>query len=205
VIIDDVSQDVLSELVSLGLGKAGSVLNEMLDAHITLRAPRVVITSAEELPVLLSSSGVTTLSGVHMRYAGNVNGAVELIFRTVDAGKLIDRIVGEESIVEEGLDAIRAGALCEIGNVVINALLGTISNQLALSFSYSVPSYFEGAPTALISEAGIQHDHLVILAETEFSVEDISVLGSLAVFFSIASFANLLEALSSYAKQNGLS
>jgi len=61
----------------------------------------------------------------------------------------VDCIIGQENIQEEGLDSIRSGTLCEVGNILINAVLGTISNELRLNLEYTVPVYQEGTAQAL--------------------------------------------------------
>ena len=42
------------------------------------------------------------------------------------------------------LNAVMAGTLNEIGNIVINGVIGTIGNILAKPFDFSVPNYVEG-------------------------------------------------------------
>jgi chemotaxis protein CheC len=103
-------------------------------------------------------------------------------------------------VIEEGLDAIRAGTLCEVGNIVINALMGTLANVLSLRLEYTVPAYIEGDAARLVSVAGLDGEHVVLLAETEFAVEAMSIKGTIAVFFTMETFARLKEAVQSYAE-----
>ncbi len=191
--------DALSELVGLGIGKAADVLNTMLDSHIALTAPCIRLIRTDQLIPELSASEGDKLSAVQMRYAGSLDGSVELIFSTPEAGRLVDCIIGDEQVVEEGLDAIRAGTLCEVGNIVINALIGTISNALSFHLDYSVPSYLEGDAALLVSDAGIQGENIVLLAETQFSVEMKNIRGNIAVFFSMVSFESLKRQLGAVA------
>ncbi len=41
------------------------------------------------------------------------------------------------------MDALRAGTFCEVGNIVLNGVMGSISNMLNFDFDYSVPEYLE--------------------------------------------------------------
>ena len=192
--------DPLTELIGIGIGKAAQVLNSMLDSHIVLGAPVLRLVALAELTEALTEGDSRELSAVQMHYAGSIDGAVELIFDTAEAGKLVDCLVGEETGAEEGLDAIRAGTLCEVGNIVINALLGTLSNVLDFNLRYTVPLYLEGDAARLIDDAGVDEGGIVLLAETDFSVERRSIKGKIAVFFSLASFEYLRKAVVRYAE-----
>ena len=196
--LDPHFRDALTEFVGLGIGKAGEVLNAMLDSHIDLSAPSVRIIASENLAEVLTHGSQAKLSSVEMRYSGSIDGTVKLIFQSIDAGKLVDSIIGENSIQEEGLDAIRAGTLCEIGNVVINAMLGTISNQLNLSLSYTVPFYRENTAAELISDDLFQSGKIILLIESRFVVEDLEVAGNIAMYLSIISFGTLKESIERY-------
>ncbi len=191
-------KDALTEFVGLGVGKAGEVLNAMLDSHIALSAPNIRVIGADELAGEIGGDGESKLSSVEMRYSGSIDGAVKLIFQAVDAGKLVDSIIGENALQEEGLDAIRAGTLCEIGNIVINAMLGTISNQLELDLSYTVPFYRESSAAELISDQLFQSGKIILLIETRFVVENLEVAGNIAIYLSIISYETLKEAIERY-------
>lgn len=191
--------DPLNEVFGLGIGRAANVLNSMLDSHIHLSAPILRLVAVPELVESLASASMVDFSAVQMHYSGSIDGSVELIFDSPEAGKLVDCLIGEETIDEKGLDAIRAGTLCEVGNIVINALLGTLSNVLDLRLTYTVPAYLEGDAERLIADAGVDGSVVVLLAETDFSVERRSIQGKIAVFFSLASFEYLLRALRQYA------
>lgn len=189
--------DTLTELVTLGIGKAAEVLNLMLNSHIELSAPEVRILDTRELSQVLGRD-VRRLSAVSMRYNGSMDGVTELIFRSDEAGKLVDCLTGDEHAVQEGLDAMRAGALCEVGNVVINALMGAISNELDFHLSYTVPSYLEGGVDTLIAEAKLAEAKAVLLAKTVFSVSTLRIEGEIAVFMSLASLNFLEQSLDRY-------
>lgn len=198
-ILEKKIRDALTELIGIGIGKAADVLNTMLDSHIALSAPSIRIVPSDELIGILIKNDGTDLSAVHMRYAGGMRGTVELIFSSGEAGRLVDCIMGEEQVLEEGLDAIRAGTLCEVGNIVINALLGTLANVLSLSLEYTVPAYIEGDAARLVTAARSFEESVALLAETDFMVEKMSIRGTIAVFFTMESFSLLRDAVEEYA------
>lgn len=189
--------DTLTELVTLGIGRSAEVLNLILNEHIELSAPVISILDVGELPEILKADE-DRLSAVSMRYAGSMDGVTELIFRSKEAGKLVDCITGEENRTEEGLDALRAGTLCEVGNVVINSLMGAISNELDFHLTYTVPTYLEGGVDVLVAEAKLAEARAVLLAKTVFNVATLRIEGEIAVFMSLASLHHLEKSLDLY-------
>ena len=192
--------DALVELVTLGIGQAAEVLNLMLDSHIELDAPDVRILTAEAVRESLGTGG-DRLSAVSMRYGGEIEGVSELVFRSAEAGRLVDCITGEDHCREEGLDALRAGTLCEVGNIVINAIMGAVSNELRFHLTYSVPAYLEGDAGALLAETRLSEAQAVLLVKTVFRVQTLRIEGEIAVFLSMDSLQRLQAALDRYGSE----
>lgn len=195
--------DALAELVGIGVGKAAEVLNAMLRSHIVLSVPSIRIVAPDELPKVLGLPADRRLAAVEMGYSGSLSGSVELIFTQGEAGRLVECITGEVGIPEEDLDAVRAGTLAEVGNIVINALLGSVSNVLGLELTYTVPAYLEGGLVELLREArvvagGSAGEEVVLLARTRFQVEELAVDGDIAVFFALDSFRSLEAGIAAY-------
>jgi chemotaxis protein CheC len=90
---------------------------------------------------------------------------------------------------------MRAGALCEIGNIVINAVLGTISNALDVELSFTLPLYLEGGAAALVGEIRLPRQGIVLLVKTTFEVKDLSINGDIVMFLTLESFESLSRRL----------
>jgi chemotaxis protein CheC len=187
--------DALTEVIGIGIGKAATVLNTMLSSHISLTVPSIQLVPNQQLAGILRPGLPCRLSAVEMGYSGGLEGSIELIFTTEQAGLLVDCVTEGFEDTEEDFDSIRAGTLCEIGNIVINALLGTIANLARLELSYTVPAYLEGDVADLIGEARLEGSEMVLLVKTRFEVEALKVDGDIAVFFSLASYESLARAL----------
>lgn len=188
--------DAMTEFVNLGAGKAGEVLNEMINSHIKLSAPVLRFINKGDLSGALEDISPTKVSTVEMHYHGSIDGMVRLMFNVNDAGKLVDSVIGQDSIQEEGLDSIQAGVLSEIGNIVINAMIGSISNSLGFALTYTIPTYKEVTVEDLYTE--LEKYHLVLLIETFFDIEKIQVHGKLGIFLTMASYNSLKQAIAAY-------
>jgi chemotaxis protein CheC len=135
--------DALSELINIGVGRSADVLNTMFNSHIDLQVPFVKILMPDDFRKEIEALGSDSLSAVHLIFKGMFSGTAQLIFPAVTASKLVTTVTGEE-VMSESLDEIRSGTLCEIGNIVLNGLMGSISNVLKMNLKYSVPTYLEG-------------------------------------------------------------
>lgn len=196
--LDQRQLDILTELLNMGVGKAAEVLNTILQSHIELRVPSLEILRQEELAGYLVDAEKQPVTSVQMKYSGHFNGVVDLIFSLENASKLVSSLTGELA-GEADLDELRAGTLCEVGNIVINSLMGTLSNLLALDLTYTVPTYSEGLIEQVFpAQAPGLDGNLVLLAKTSFLVKELEIDGNIAVFFTLATFENLVTALESF-------
>src|SRR6056297_261065 len=148
--ITETQVEALKELINIGVGQGAEVLNSMLNSHINLSVPLIKFADEDSLSTILFPEIDSDLSAVEMKYRGSFSGNVELIFPKQDAAKLVNLLLGE-SFVEGDMDEIRSSTLQEIGNVLLNAVMGTISNFFSFSLRYSLPSYQEGNIEDLLS------------------------------------------------------
>ncbi len=188
--------EVFGGLMRSAIAKAGEVLDTMLCSPITLSIPAIELISARELSARFSrpGSGSGKLSAVEMSCSGGLDASIELIFTSEDALKLAECVIGANEGIER--ESMRAGALCEIGNIVINAAFGTISNTLGIDLAFTVPSYLEGEAFALVDEISLARSGVILLVQTRFEVADLSVNGEIALFLSLGSFESLSAMLS---------
>ena len=159
------------------------------------------VLSIEELEKEMEKHSGKRLSAVKMVFQGSTSGAAELIFPSVSANKLITAFTGEES-EDMDPDSIRVGTLGEIGNIVLNAVLGSISNILKFNLKYTVPSYIEGTPESLLPSE-VDPDSVILLAETRFTIAELKVEGDIALFFELEGFDMLLEVIDNFEVDGG--
>ncbi len=191
--------DILKEMINLGVGKGANVLNTMLHSHVQLQVPSLKILSPDEFEAELRKHNHECFSCINLPFKGNVSGVAELVFPLEDAPKLVVALTSEEADAID-MDSIRAGTLSEIGNIVLNAVMGTISNLLCFKLRYSVPSYTEGDFNSLLPIHPTVPDTTVVVVQTHFTVEKLEVEGSIIMFFEVGSFDKLLGELKTCAE-----
>jgi chemotaxis protein CheC len=188
--------DALQEIVNIGVGRAAAMLNEMVDARIILEVPTIELLSADQLrQVMLNRFNSQSISAVRLGFSGSLSGTAELMFPTDSASVLVAVLTGEE-LDSPDLDAVKIGTLSEIGNIVINGVIGSISNILEERMEYKIPSYCEDTiENLLLSGRNMTDDVVFILAQARFAIAQLEIVGDIILIFEMKAFDTLLKAL----------
>lgn len=187
--------DTLQELVNIGVGRAASVLNEMIDCHICLQVPFIRVFSPVQMKEELENRlGVSLVSAVRLGFNGSFSGLAQLVFPTDSASKLVALLTNEE-VGTPDLDAVKIGTLTEVGNIVINGVMGSMSNLLKQHLNYSLLMYLEDTVEHLLSSKQLESNTTVLLAQARFTIEQLQIAGDIILIFKVGSFDALLTAL----------
>ncbi|MBE9096290.1 chemotaxis protein CheX [Tychonema sp. LEGE 07203] len=187
--------DALKELINIGVGSAAGMLNEMIQFPIQLQIPDIELLSAKDLRSELKKRfGIEPLSAVQLGFSGSFSGSAQLLFPTDSAVKLVSVLTGEEQGSPD-LDSLKISTLSEVGNMVINGIMGSIGNILDQPLDYAVPYYAEEEIEQLLLKEESVDSGSVLLAPTHFSIEKLQVQGDIMLFFDVGSFQMLLKAI----------
>jgi len=187
--------DILTELINIGMGRAAASLNELLDSFISLQIPRVWVFRVDSVPEELAKFGSNPLFIVRQDFQGPFSGKVALIFPPESASSLVSVLTGEEEGTAD-LDSVRAGTLCEIGNILINSVLGSICNVLECTVNFSLPNYIESnIPTILEQVISKSKEKIILMAKTCFTIEELKIEGHFLLLLDTESFDSLINAV----------
>ena len=185
--------DALQEIVNIGVGHAASSLSELIGSRINLRVPAVSLVAPDEC-----DPNCTEGMSIAQPFEGSISGSALLVFPT-DSGKALARLLGgyDES---EGIPEFEtSGILSEIGNIVLNGVLGSLANAIETDLLYQVPEFFVNKTFASLvaTDTAQRQDALspVLMADTDFSVESSDIHGSIVIAFQIGSLETLLDEL----------
>jgi len=186
--------DSLKEMVNIGVGHAAGVLNAMLDSRVKLHVPIVEMLSHEDLQAKIDSMGRGNLSSVRIGFRGPFAGNASLVFPDEGAIKLVSILTGADEDSSAVVE-MRASTLTELGNIVLNGVMGAIGNELKLHVFYSVPLYLENPFEVLLSSGQTQFDTNVVWVQTSFNIETESIVGDIILVFEVGSLDLLLAAV----------
>ena len=186
--------DALRELFNVGVGRAAGMLNRMLSISVKLRVPIVHLLHADQVLTVLNEFGVEPVAAVKLPFRGEFNGYAILIFPPADAAQIADSLMGQDYEPTD-MDALRAGTINEVGNVVLNAVLGTISDGLDTHLRYSIPTYREDSVGRLL-QLDLESSHgTLIIAHVTFSLMELEVEGDIVLYMELGSMEPLIHLL----------
>lgn len=191
--MDDAQHDFLSEILNIGLGKAGAALSEMSGARVTMEVPKMTVCPAEELPQHLAVFGDDEVLTVTQSFSGTLSGRVVLILSTFSGGiltyRLFDGLI-DKSRMDEQLEP----AVTEIGNIIINHFVGSWSKIFSDQFHFAVPQYERDRVQPVLEnrmkDSG--QELYAIFAEAHMDIPDFFVVASLVTLFDKPSLEQLV-------------
>lgn len=188
--------DALTEAVNIGVGRAAASLNSLVDRNIELRVPRVHVCCPDELRQLVEMEGDQLDTSVVQGFSGSMTGQALLAFPEA-SGVALAKLVADPDAEGDALEFDLAGVLEEIGNIVLNGVLGSLANLFEDDFIYTVPELYSGPATdALLDKAeSTTTAPTCLLSDARFEVADSEISGSLLLAFNTEELSVLLERL----------
>lgn len=192
--LTDLQLDTLTEFISIGVGRAAQALNEMVNAHVNLQVPFVKVLTLLQLREEMQELNNNRLATVKLGFSGPFSGTAAIVFPPDSASKLVAVLTGEEPGTPD-LDAVRAGTLSEVGNIVLNGVMGSIGNIIKARIVYSLPVYMEDTVESLLAPEKLSSVRVVLLVRTHFIIRQHRIEGDIILLFGVGSFDALLAAL----------
>lgn len=189
--------DTIKEIINIGVGKAANLLNSLISSHIDLKVPELKVITIKELITEVQQDHGEVLSAVSLPFSGGFSGIAKLIFPTESAGTLVSVFIDEED-GNNDLDTLKIGTLSEIGNIVLNSLLGTISNFLNINLNYTPPNYLESEISDLLYSAKTSITEACLYARTNFLIRTLEISGDFVLIFELGSLNKLIEMIDQY-------
>lgn len=189
--------EVLTQILNAGVEKAGAVLSELVGCQVRMHIPLVGVASFGELHDNIGIDNNVRLASVCQQFHGSMNGYALLLLSRENGDALTRRLIGDD-IDPATMDNERAEALVEVGNILTNSVLGTISNTVGHRFEFQVPVYREGSLPEIIGFSSCDAscsvgDSQTLFAKAHFDFDSARVVGSVLILLTEGSFAHLME------------
>ena len=191
-----VQEDALIELLNIGFGRAAASLSQLTGHRVLLEVPHVTIHPIDEVSESLERMIRTDVASVHQIFSGPVSGDALLILDQIGASMLKELLTNEPAL-PLSIDASAREVLTEVGNILLNACLGTFGNLLKVQVSFSVPQLNLESLGAILETLRVNHEGVkyALVVQAGFKLRDNEVRGFLVIVLSVASLDRLLRAV----------
>ena len=192
--LSDSKKDILKELFNTGVGKACSALNIIVGSPVELSVPDINVFRRDDLIKEFPLLGESTLSSVGQKFSGPFSGTALMVLESQSASKLISLLIDEDESAPD-FEAIKGETLAEVGNILLNGIIGTLGNMVDKRFTYSLPELHEGSVDSVVSLGYGEGDLVIILVKTKFNVSEHKIDGDFAYIFEVDSYEKLRDEL----------
>jgi chemotaxis protein CheC len=189
-------QDAFTEMMNQAMGQAANALASLLERRVLLTAPKTEIMPIAALTEFLERRMSAVDASIRQRFQGPINGDAALLFPTGHAEILVRLVL--ESTELPGFSEIERAALAEIGNIVLNATLSRLGDQLGTRLNIGLPAVnINLAIPALLAMLRVAHgeaDHAIVLL-SRLTVGEVHLVAYLILLLPEADIRRLLASL----------
>ena len=194
-----VQQDALVELLNIGFGRAAASLSTLTGHRVLLEVPQVTLQDVEEVGEALGRVVQGPVASVHQVFTGPVGGDALLILDESGAAMLKELLTNEPAL-PLSIDASAREVITEIGNILLNACLGTFGNLLKVQVTFAVPHLSIEHVGAILQSLQIGREGLryALVVHAGFRLRDTQVAGYMVIVLGVASLDRLIHAVEAW-------
>ena len=194
--LNEAQRDALVELLNIGFGRAGASLSKLTGQRVLLDVPEVAMCPVDQLYATLAAFVKDEVASVHQVFSGPVAGDALLILDPPAASALKELLTGEPPLPLE-LDASSREVLTEVGNILLNACIGTFGNMLKVPLSFSVPDIDVTTIQSVVDKLRAHRDSLryALVVTAGFRLRDAEVTGYVVIVLTVQSLTRLMLAV----------
>lgn len=186
--------DALTELINIGVGRAAASLSDLVGQRVQLSIPQVHVCRGPESQSLFQSLCGEPETVISQAFRGTFHGKTALCLSQASSVSLAELLSGTSHGAAE-LDAELSGILLEVGNIMINGVMGALSNAAAAELTYSMPELQTGNHRVRGSQLELLKDKDVLIGDVRFQVMQHDIQGSMIMVFAIGTMDSMLDAI----------
>lgn len=193
--LTELQTDALGEVFNVGAGHAAASLSEIVGDEVLLSIPSITFCRRDELAANLHSLQGERLGAVRQDFSGPFTINASLLFTEDKALEIVREMIGSQVTVDD-LPEFEQEAMCELGNIILNACMAAIVDMLGVQMTSTLPEYRVDRMSVVLDEltadVGLP---VVLLLHIDLTIERSETHGALVFLLSSASFADLIAAI----------
>lgn len=199
--VSELQIDGLSEIFNIGVGRAAAGLSQILGDEVALSVPQLLFVDSSQLGVTMIGGPSRWLSMISQDYSGPFNARAVLVFPEENALVIVAQMMGT-GVTPQELSEFAQEALCELGNIILNACMSALADILEMAFEGGLPEHAVGRSDKLDLGNGTEARVVLVLRVT-MRIRSSQIEGDLLFMLSTQSLHELLRRLDLYLARSG--
>ncbi len=191
-LLSELQMDGLTEVFNIGTCRAASSLSEIVGDEVKLTVPRLQLVNSADLTLDTLSLGSARLGSVKQQFSGPFDAQAMLLFTEERALEIVHDMMGSQVSIED-IAEFEQEAMCELGNIVLNACLSAMADIFGVELDSTLPQYTVDTSEAILQQILSDTDQPVLMVlHMNLSIEKRHTQGYLAFLLSTSSLQKLL-------------
>lgn len=196
--LSDLHLDALAEVFSIGAGRAALSLSEIVGDEVRISVPSVQIINSEDINATTLSLNSGRFGAVTQHFSGPFDAEAVLLFTEEQALKIVSDMMDSQMSIEQ-LAEFEHEAMCELGNIILNACLSAMADMLIFTLESSLPDYTVASADEILYRLKQNSDQpYVLVLHIDLAIEKRHTAGNLVFLLSSSSLTNLATHLDQF-------
>lgn len=195
--LSELQHDALVEIFNLGVGQAAAAMSRIVNEEVTMSVPMIAFLSRAEVAKTLGSGEGRRICAITQNFEGAFNTEAFLMFPEEKSLEIVRLMVGQTLTLEE-LSEMEQEAMSEIGNIILNACMGTLANASGRQLNGSLPTYHVGTSDDILGVSSKEWDGVVLTLKIDFNIEKHQIHGYVAFLLDVPALKDLQQYINDY-------
>jgi len=173
--------DAFTEIFNIGVGKAADSLSKLVFDTVRLSVPQLEILTPAQLTEQVQEKFTDDIACIRQEFRGTASGSAYLLLSAASGINLVNALVRQNKQEKQPLSDADREMLVEVGNILINALVGTLANTLDIDFDFGQAVCQVMRSDDVNDELELGDSQYVLYVETLFVVPGRQIGGNLAI------------------------
>ncbi len=196
--LSEFQQDAIAEVLNIGMGAAAASLSEMVNQEVILSVPYIEFMSQKNAFEQIKNTVGKDFKAVKEGFDGAFGGDAFLFFSDSHSKELVKILIDKDSLPQELYEEMEKEVLTEIGNIVLNACLGSLANIFGKELEFKLPVFMQGDFESVISSdrTKVNIEDVVLLLNMQFSLKEKDISGFISLLMAVDSAKALTNEIS---------
>ncbi len=192
--LSELQHDAIVELLNIGMGKAARSLSEIVHEEIKLSTPSLELVTRQMVANHLNTANITA---VKQHFNGPFWGEAFLLFPPEKSLELV-KVFIKDDVPQNMLAELEIDALTEVGNIILNACISSLANNLTHELTSELPVFMTGTATEVLEIKATITDEIVMFLRMNFTLQSTDIEGYVAFILEVPSIKQFKISIDEY-------